>query len=149
MECLIECIDVFRGLYSNLLCKNSSWSVWLITYGFHQGSYRQFLWHVLSRRKDCDIPDSHSNSSTRTYAPLVWSLSPWEQQHRRHSDPLQPFRQTVRELQSPGKLQYGREEAQTLMLLVERSCRIASIGRFDNFHGSVSNKIRVFLRCSW
>lgn len=47
---------------------------------FIRGSSHQVFWCVLSRGQDC-LPDSHSNSST-----LVWSLSPWEQQHRRHSD---------------------------------------------------------------
>lgn len=92
---------MFRVLCrAKFLCKNSSWSVWLITYGFHPGSYHQFLWRVLFRGQDCDIPDSHSNNSTRTCAPRVWSLSPWEQQHRRHSDLLQPFRNSDRAAKS-------------------------------------------------
>lgn len=82
VQCLnSKSADVFGSLYrAKLFCKNSSWSLWLITYGFRPGSSHQVFWCVLSRGQDC-LPDSHSNSST-----LVWSLSPWEQQHRRHSD---------------------------------------------------------------
>lgn len=52
--------------------------------------------------------------------------------------------QTVTLLKRPEKMQHGREAAQILVLLLERS-RIVSkvIRRVDNFHGSVSNKIRA------